>query len=125
MKVAFVSRWGVQCGIATYTDQLILSLEKQGINCECLAEALIGIKEIPVQSDAKFARCWNGRHGNYDGIFRRLMKSKPSVVHFQHEFAVAGGIRDRLQHPRYQASAVQQAKAPGVSTACWGTSAGQ
>jgi glycosyltransferase involved in cell wall biosynthesis len=90
MKVSFVSRWGVQCGISTYTDQLILSLMQQhGVDCDCLAEKLIGIKEIPVQStDARFARCWDGRQSNYEGIFRQLKKVKPSVVHFQHEFGL-------------------------------------
>ena len=88
MKVAFVSRWGVQCGIATYTDQLALSIEKQKVTCECFAERLIGIREIPVQSDLKFFRCWDGRQPNYEGIFRKLQKQKPSVVHFQHEFGL-------------------------------------
>lgn len=99
MKVAFVSRWGVQCGIATYTDQLALSLTKQDIVCECLAEALTGIKETPLQSDISFYRCWNGRHGNYDGIFRRLVKSKPEIVHFQHEFGLMdnpGGLLELM-----------------------------
>ena len=88
MNVSFVSRWGVQCGIATYTDQLVLSLVKRGVNCNCLAEKLIGIKEIPLQSDIEFFRCWDGRQANYEGIFRNLLKSKPCVVHFQHEFGL-------------------------------------
>jgi len=113
MKVAFVSRWGVQCGIATYTDQLALSLTQQGVTCECLAEALIGIKEIPLQSDIKFARCWNGRHGNYDGIFRGLVKSKPAVVHFQHEFGLMdnpGGLLELL--PKIRAIGVRVVVTP-------------
>lgn len=88
MKVAFVSRWGVQCGIATYTDQLSMSIESQQVTCECLAERLIGIKEIPVQSGSKVFRCWDGRQANYEGIFRKLQKQRPSVVHFQHEFGL-------------------------------------
>jgi glycosyltransferase involved in cell wall biosynthesis len=90
MKVSFVSRWGVQCGIATYTDQLIQSLMRQkGVMCDCLAEQLIGIKEISVQStDARFFRCWSGRQSNYEGIVRQLKKAKPDIVHFQHEFGL-------------------------------------
>jgi glycosyltransferase involved in cell wall biosynthesis len=104
MNVAFVSRWGVQCGIATYTDQLILSLGKQDVTCKCFAEEITGIKEISVQSDIKFFRCWNGRHGNYNGIFEKLNKHKPDIVHFQHEFGLMDNPKGLLElFPRIRA----------------------
>lgn len=88
MKVAFVSRWGVQCGIATYTDQLVKAIMDQGPDCECAAENLIGIKEISLESRIAFDRCWDGRIGSLDGIFQFLKSTRPQVVHFQHEFGL-------------------------------------
>lgn len=88
MKIAFITRWGVQCGIATYTDQLISSLLTAGINCECVAEYLTGIKEIPVQSSIVVTRCWKGSEVSYDGIFKHLMRQRPSIIHVQHEFGL-------------------------------------
>jgi len=88
MKITFVTRWGVQCGIATYTDQLTLSLLGQKHKVSCAAEKLIGIREIPVQSTIPMSRVWDGRKGDLDGIFDYLKKQRPDVVHFQHEFGL-------------------------------------
>jgi glycosyltransferase involved in cell wall biosynthesis len=88
MKVAFISRWGVQCGIATYTDQLVQALTKAGINCECVAEELSGMPQIPVQSDIVVTRCWRGKESSYNGIFKHIIRQKPSIIHLQHEFGL-------------------------------------
>lgn len=94
MKISFVSRWGVQCGIATYTDQLVSAIkEKHDIQCECLAEKFAGIEKIKViTEDVEVVRCWDGRQANYDALFKRLMSNKPSIVHFQHEFGLMGNM---------------------------------
>ena len=104
MRVNFVTRWGVQCGIATYTDQLVLALGKQNVKCACLAEALIGIKEIPTQSKIKPVRCWDGRQAMYNGIYRQVAKGPRGVVHFQHEFGL-------MDHPRPLLELVPKLKA--------------
>jgi len=88
LKVVFVSRWGVQCGISTYTDQLALAISKQGPEVECAAENIIGIKEIPTECRLAFDRCWDGRSGYLDGIYQFVKGSRPDVVHFQHEFGL-------------------------------------
>ena len=90
MKVAFVSRWGVQCGIATYTDQLSLALMRAGIEVECIAEEVTHeIGETEVQAhDVAVTRCWRGNSASYMGIFEQLQKSRPDIIHLQHEFGL-------------------------------------
>jgi glycosyltransferase involved in cell wall biosynthesis len=90
MKVAFISRWGVQCGIATYTDQLSLALMKAGVEVECAAEHLtheIGQTEIQAHEVA-VTRCWKGSDSSYMGIVDHLRQSNPDVIHLQHEFGL-------------------------------------
>jgi glycosyltransferase involved in cell wall biosynthesis len=90
MKVAFVSRWGVQCGIATYTDQLSLALMRAGIEVECIAEQLTPqIAPTEVQAkDVTVTRCWQGNAASYMGAYEALQKSRPNIIHLQHEFGL-------------------------------------
>jgi len=88
LKIAFVSRWGVQCGIATYTDQLVNSIYKAGPEIECAAEGVRGLKEISTESRIVYDRCWDGRSGSFEGIFQFMKSTRPDVIHFQHEFGL-------------------------------------
>jgi len=88
LKVAFVSRWGVQCGIATYTDQLVKSITQAGPECECAAENVRGLKQIDVESRISYDRCWDGRIGSFEGVFQFMKSTKPDIIHFQHEFGL-------------------------------------
>lgn len=97
MKVVFVSRWGVQCGIATYTDQLANAISKQGPEVECAAENLTGIKEISTECRLSFDRCWDGRNGYLDGIYQYAKISRADVIHFQHEFGLIDTPRQMLE----------------------------
>lgn len=87
----------MQCGIATYTDQLALSISKQGPEVECAAENIIGIKEIPTESRITFDRCWDGRNGYLEGIYHFVKASRPDVVHFQHEFGLMDTPKQMLE----------------------------
>lgn len=99
MKVTFVSRWGVQCGIATYTDQLAMSILQSGsdVSIECAAEQLKGIPEIPVQCRIPFNRCWKGDAQLYGGLVEFLRNSKPDIVHIQHEFGLMDSAKGMLE----------------------------
>ena len=97
MKVLLVSRWGVQCGIATYTDQLSLALIELGIDVEIAAEQYIGIKKINVQTkDVTVHRCWNGRKSSFTGIVNLVKKINPDAVHIQHEFGFMDEARTMI-----------------------------
>jgi glycosyltransferase involved in cell wall biosynthesis len=109
MKVTFVSRWGVQCGIATYTDQLALSLvARKDIECECAAEKLKGIPEIPVQAKkVPFTRCWSGDQEMYGDLVEHVRRSRPDVLHIQHEFGLMDSPKGMLEMlPRIRALGV-------------------
>jgi glycosyltransferase involved in cell wall biosynthesis len=98
MKVAFISRWGVQCGIATYTDQLAFALTRAGVEVECAAEKFVGIGETEVQAkNVPVTRCWAGAEQSYAGIAEHLRKSQPDIVHIQHEFGLMGSPRALLE----------------------------
>jgi glycosyltransferase involved in cell wall biosynthesis len=99
MKVLFASRWGVQCGIATYTDQLILSLmARKDIRCEVAAEHLKGIPEIPLQSKrVPFRRCWSGDAELYGDLVEEVRKTEPDILHIQHEFGLMDSPKGFLE----------------------------
>jgi glycosyltransferase involved in cell wall biosynthesis len=98
MKVTFVSRWGVQCGIATYTDQLAMALtQHQGVDCTCAAEHLKGIPEIAVQSAIPFTRCWSGDSEMYGDLVEHIRNDRTDVIHIQHEFGLMDSARGMLE----------------------------
>jgi glycosyltransferase involved in cell wall biosynthesis len=97
LKIAFVSRWGVQCGIATYTDQLVNAIFKVGPECECAAEGVRGLKEIKTESRVVYDRCWDGRSGSFEGIFQFMKSTKPDIIHFQHEFGLMDAAKPMIE----------------------------
>lgn len=98
MRITFVSRWGVQCGIATYTDQLALALtEYREVECSCAAEHLKGIPEIPVQSGIPFTRCWSGSNEMYGDLVEHIRSDRPDVIHIQHEFGLMDSAKGMLE----------------------------
>jgi len=96
LKVVFITRWGVQCGIATYTDQLVQALVEAGHNCSCAAEKLVGIKRIDVESEVPVKRIWDGSKNDFRGVFEFLTKERPAIVHIQHEFGLMNNIKAML-----------------------------
>ena len=47
MRIGFVSRWGVRCGVSTYTDQLVGAMVQQGTEVFCVAETVGGLASVP------------------------------------------------------------------------------
>jgi glycosyltransferase involved in cell wall biosynthesis len=96
-KVAFVSRWGVQCGIATYTDQLANAMCQHGTGVVCVAEEVGGLKEIPATSSVEVKRCWRGKNMNIDEMYTHIKTCRADVVHFQHEFGIMNDMIKMMQ----------------------------
>jgi len=88
LKITFVSTYRVQCGIATYTENLLRELNAiDGICCDVLARA---DTQADMESADPARYCWSaGSNDLVDAVSDCTLKS--DVVHFQHEF----GIFDR------------------------------
>jgi len=88
MRIAIVSTYKVQCGIATYTDYLGNALRERGHTVLVFAEDLIGNDSLePDVFTLPFIRCWN-RKGNLIRLKDELLKWKPDIIHVQHETAL-------------------------------------
>jgi glycosyltransferase involved in cell wall biosynthesis len=97
MRIGLVSRWGVRCGVSTYTDQLVEAVVRHGTDVFCVAETVGGLANAPVGSEIKVVRCWDGKSMNVDDVFLQLRMGKADVVHFQHEFGIMNQARPLAQ----------------------------
>ena len=97
MKIGFVSRWGVRCGISTYSDQLVSALSGQGADVFCVAETVGSLVEVPLESNINFIRCWRGQDMSVDDTFVHLKIGRAMVAHFQHEFGILNQARPLLK----------------------------
>lgn len=97
MRVGFVSRWGVRCGVSTYADQLVEAIVRQGTDVFCVAETVGGLASVPVTSKIDVVRCWDGRSMSVDDMFLRLKMGRATVAHFQHEFGIMNQARPMAQ----------------------------
>ena len=88
MKVLFVSRWGVQCGIATYTQQLVEALSRFEIKCVCAAQKKGGMPLVDAPKDIPVSFCWTEKEESLEGVFHLINKEKPDIIHMQHEFGL-------------------------------------
>lgn len=97
MRIGFVSRWGVRCGVSTYTDQLVEAVVRQGTDAFCVAETVGGLASVPVTSKIDVVRCWDGKNMNVDDMFLQLKMGRVDIVHFQHEFGIMNQARPMAQ----------------------------
>jgi glycosyltransferase involved in cell wall biosynthesis len=81
-KVALVSDWGINCGIATYSKYLADALKPLVGELLILAEEAEGAVEEP-----NVIRCWN-RKGDYLRIIEEADKFNPDLIIIQHEFGL-------------------------------------
>lgn len=79
LKVAGICNWGDQCGIATYSEQLIPELQKH------VKEVRIFAEIIPESDDPD--RCWKRGQSCID-LANRIIEYNPDVVFIQHEFGI-------------------------------------
>ena len=79
LKVAGICNWGDQCGIATYTEQLIPELCKHVKEVKIFAEFMEGNSDVE--------RCWKRGESCVD-LVKRIIAYEPDVVFIQHEFGI-------------------------------------
>ena len=84
MRVAYVTTWGQQCGISTYTEELATALLEGGVVHPIAlapAEGGVGIREVP---GIPWKTVWTRNcHGLSEQLALHL--AGVDVVHFQHE----------------------------------------
>ncbi len=88
VRVAFISSYACECGIATYTDDLGSALKTRGHDVSVLAMSL-DARAGPVRgaSSLPFQRCWS-RNGDYRALAQALARLDADVVHIQHEYGL-------------------------------------
>lgn len=86
MRVAVISDWGINCGIATYTKYLCGQLNL------LVGDLRIFAEHAPVEfctndENDKVTRCWD-RSGEYTSIYQHIAEFNPDVIFVQHEFGL-------------------------------------
>jgi glycosyltransferase involved in cell wall biosynthesis len=93
-KVAIVTTWDTQCGIATYSRMLAEGLLEAGIEVCILAEvedpSEITSEPIHTHDDDRIDvyRCWSRGLPIFQPLIDSLVSSGAQVVHLQHEWAI-------------------------------------
>lgn len=85
LKITYVSTYGVNCGIATYTENLVRGLSRdENIRAEILApiDDLVEIHKYP---QARF--CWTKGSPNLIEAVEKGTAHR-NIVHFQHEYGI-------------------------------------
>jgi glycosyltransferase involved in cell wall biosynthesis len=94
-RVAFLSTYDVQCGIATYTKMLaeeLVGAVEVVILAEATEEHPIGDSDL--EGPVKVVRCWDRRFDAGAALRDALARFAPDVVHVQHEWALFARARD-------------------------------
>lgn len=82
LRVAVVSDYKINCGIATYTEYLTDAMRAQVGEVRIFAEDADGAVDEP-----GVVRCWS-RKGDYSRIIEPLIAYNPDLVIVQHEFGL-------------------------------------
>lgn len=102
-KAAFISVWGIQCGISTYSEWLWPELGKYFQDWHVFAEVAPGKENY---SEPKVTRCWK-RGESLQVLLNELERFGPDVVYIQHEWGIFPDARYWLAlmsalHHRYR-----------------------
>lgn len=94
MRIAFVTTYGVKCGIATYTEHLAQQLVKEH-EVTIFAEDYLDNVQPDFKTDLTIIRCFN-RNSPDLRLSEALPAYQPDVVHIQHEYGIFKNLRDTL-----------------------------
>lgn len=84
LRIAVVSPWGINCGIATYAKYLVDQM--RGLVCELKIFAEYADDESCVNDEKdSVKRCWD-RSGDYHSIYHYINEYNPDIIYVQHEF---------------------------------------
>lgn len=84
LKVAMVSQYGINCGIATYTKYLCDEMRPLVADLKIFAEDA-DVKDCDQDEKDGVVRCWK-RSGDYFRILPEIAKYDPDVIYVQHEY---------------------------------------
>lgn len=87
LKAAFISVWGIQCGISTYSEWLWPELGKHFQDWRVFAEAAPGKARYEEGGGAVVDRCWK-RGESIQVLLNELERFGPDVVYVQHEWGI-------------------------------------
>lgn len=96
--VLFISTYNIQCGLATYTENLAAALAARHGPVAVLAN-----KVLPTYSDTghgrcEYVRCWDRITCHFDGLKAEMTRRAPRVVHIQFEYGLfAAGYTSLLE----------------------------
>ncbi|HID42373.1 MAG TPA: glycosyltransferase [Archaeoglobaceae archaeon] len=100
MKIAFITTYGVKCGIATYTEHLARGLSIEH-DVTIFAEDNLGNTQPDFKTNLKLFRCFN-RNSPDTRLLRALDLYSPDVIHIQHEYGIFKNLKDVLTRIRAQ-----------------------
>ena len=95
-RIAFISTYDTQCGIATYTKMLAEAVSQLGVEVVILAEATDEhpIGDSDIGDSIKVVRCWDRRFDAGSALLDALGQFQPDIVHIQHEWALFSRSRE-------------------------------
>jgi hypothetical protein len=82
LRVAFIGVWGIECGIATYSEWLIPEITKHIKEYKIFAE--VNGKE---ETDPNVTRCWK-RGEPVGDLIQKVEEYSPDIVLIQHEYGL-------------------------------------
>jgi len=86
LRVALVGVYRIQCGIATYAEQLFPRIAAQVGECKVFAE------KADVPEEDNVIRCWT-RGEPLTELIARIDEFKPDIVYVEHEFGIFPNAR--------------------------------
>ena len=87
LKIAFISTFIDQCGIATYTEELAAAMQELGHSVSVFAEYTSTPE--PARWEIPYERCWSREDPTtLSNVLAKLSNAKPDVIHVQHEFGL-------------------------------------
>jgi glycosyltransferase involved in cell wall biosynthesis len=86
LRIAMISDYGINCGIATYTKYLCDAMRPLVKELKIFAED-VPEGSLPQDKHDFVARCWD-RRGDYSRIIPLMKEYNPDLIFIQHEFGL-------------------------------------
>jgi len=98
MKIAFVTTYGVKCGIATYTEHLAEEVCKEN-EVAVFAEDYLNNAQPDFKTNLRLFRCFN-RNLADTRLIKALSLYDPDIIHIQHEYGIFKNLTNMLRKMR-------------------------
>ena len=82
-KIAFISVWGITCGISTYSQYLVNEMAKINPNIKIFSEDGDG----QTYNFPNLVRCWK-RGESLERLIKEIHAYSPDVIYIQHEYGI-------------------------------------